>query len=188
MTTTPPWVPAPPAIAGAEVDPSDRPAAEHAAAQGREPVRDAGRVTGLLQALITALGGIPATIVIALNTPDGWQALAASLGTASTAAIALACYLIATRSAARVRAQVTPLLDPRDLAGRRLVSAAQPNPYELELTSAMEGLIDQVGQLLGQAGGDHSAVTVHLTGRQQDPDELATRILRQAHLTEGLAQ
>ena len=98
------------------------------------------------------------------------------IGSASTAAIALACYLIATRSAARVRAQVTPLLDPRDLAGRRLVSTADPSLRDVELRTSIEGLIVQVGELLGQAGGDHSAVTVHLTGRQQSPSDLASRI------------
>ena len=85
-----------------------------------EPVLDPARLGGLVGAAVTAVGGAAVIITTGVTT-ETLPALGVAVGAAVTAVAALAVYLVAAFAGRAGRAQVTPLSDPRDALGRRLV-------------------------------------------------------------------
>lgn len=104
-----------PAIMGTPSQPAETPS--------REPVLDAARIGGLVAALIVAIGGT-VTLVLAGRWTD-ITALGTALGGVISAALALSAYLAPVWQARKARAKVTPLIDPRDAAGRKLIPSEE---------------------------------------------------------------
>ena len=94
-----------------------------------EPVLDPARLGGLVGAAVTTVGGAAVIITTGVTT-ETLPALGVAVGAAVTAVAALAVYLVAVFAGRAGRAQVTPLSDPRDALGRRLVP--EPDVAELE--------------------------------------------------------
>lgn len=84
-----------------------------------EPVLDAGRLAGLLSAVIVAVVGL--VLLVAAGNFRDLSALAAAVNAVLVAAAAVAAYVLPVWQARRARARVTPLADPRDDAGEPLV-------------------------------------------------------------------
>jgi lysozyme family protein len=93
-----------------EDDPQPRP----------EPVLDAAKIGGLLAALVVAIAAT-VSLVLAGKWTD-INALGTVLGALASAVLALTAYFAPVWQAHKARAKVTPLADPRDSSGRKLVA------------------------------------------------------------------
>lgn len=87
-----------------------------------EPVLDAAKLGGLVAAAVVAVLGVVLTVAAGI-TLDNLTALGVVIAGAVTAVAALGAYLAQVWQGRKARAQVTPLDDPRDEAGRELVPA-----------------------------------------------------------------
>jgi hypothetical protein len=87
-----------------------------------EPVMNAARQAGAIAAVILAVGGLLKLLGIVVLADDDLQRLA-DQSSQAVLAIAGAWALVGPWITARLRARdrVTPLRDPRDASGRRLV-------------------------------------------------------------------
>jgi hypothetical protein len=86
-----------------------------------EPVLDAAKIGGLIAALVVAIAAT-VSLVLAGRWTD-INALGATLGGVASAVLALIAYFGPVWQAHKARAKVTPLADPRDSIGRRLIAA-----------------------------------------------------------------
>jgi Flp pilus assembly pilin Flp len=86
-----------------------------------EPVLEAARLGGLLAAVVVAVASV-VSLVLAGRWTD-INALGTVLGGLAGALMALIAYIAPVWQARKARAKVTPLADPRDIAGRKLVPA-----------------------------------------------------------------
>jgi Flp pilus assembly pilin Flp len=85
-----------------------------------EPVLDAARIGGLIAALVIAVAAT-VSLVLAGKWTD-INALGTALGGVAGAVLALIAYFAPVWQAHKARAKVTPLADPRDIAGRQLIA------------------------------------------------------------------
>jgi|SRR3954464_6397815 len=85
-----------------------------------EPVLDAAKIGGLLAALVVAIAAT-VSLVLAGKWTD-INALGTVLGALASAVLALTAYFAPVWQAHKARAKVTPLADPRDSSGRKLVA------------------------------------------------------------------
>jgi hypothetical protein len=85
-----------------------------------EPVIDAAKLAGLLSAAVIAVLGVVG-LVVGGNVLGNLDALANALTAAGIAIGAVVAYLLPVWQARKARAKVTPLADPRDPMGRKLV-------------------------------------------------------------------
>jgi hypothetical protein len=94
-----------------------------------EPVLDAAKLAGLVAAVVVAVLGVIA-LIVAGNVLGDLDALANSISAVIVAFSALAAYLAPVWQARKARAKVTPLADPRDLRGRKLIAVPDPQPRD----------------------------------------------------------
>lgn len=87
-----------------------------------EPVLSAARVAGVISAVILGIGGALKLAGVLIPEDYDLQALADQVGNAILA-VAAAWALVGPWITARLRARdkVTPLADPRDILGRKLI-------------------------------------------------------------------
>ena len=86
---------------------------------------DAAKLGGLTAGAVTAVLGAGFTIRVAVATGNP-ASVGTAVGVAVTAVVSLLAYLAPRRFAREARAQVTPLEDPRDDAGRQMVAITVP--------------------------------------------------------------
>lgn len=85
-----------------------------------EPVLDAAKIGGLIAALVVAIAAT-VSLVLAGRWTD-INALGTTLAGLASAVLALTAYFGPVWQARKARAKVTPLADPRDASGRKLVA------------------------------------------------------------------
>lgn len=89
-----------------------------------EPVLDAAKIGGLVAALVVAIAAT-VSLVLAGRWTD-INALGTTLAGVASAVLALTAYLAPVWQARKARAKVTPLADPRDVQGRKLIAIPRP--------------------------------------------------------------
>jgi hypothetical protein len=90
-----------------------------------EPVLDAARLAGLIAAVVVAVLGLVA-LVVAGNVLGNLDALSNAISAAVVAVSALSAYVLPVWQARKARDRVTPLADPRDYKGRKLIAIPLP--------------------------------------------------------------
>lgn len=102
--------------------PEDSPPIEANLQPRPEPVLEAARLGGLVSAVVVTVAAT-VSLVLAGQWTD-INALGTVLGGLTGAVMALIAYIAPVWQARKARAKVTPLADPRDLLGRKLVPRA----------------------------------------------------------------
>lgn len=100
-------------------DPENSPPIEADLQPRPEPVLQAAKLGGLVAAVVVAVAAV-VSLVLAGQWTD-INALGTVLGALAGAVMALIAYIAPVWQARKARAKVTPLADPRDMLGRKLV-------------------------------------------------------------------
>lgn len=118
----------PETISGVDVPPDESPPVEATLQPRPEPVLDAAKLGGLVAACVVTVGGVIG--LIAAGRYGDLSALGTAIGGAVTAVAALSAYLAPVLQARKARTKVTPLADPRDYRGRRMIAIPPPQPKD----------------------------------------------------------
>lgn len=103
-----------------------------------QPVTDAAKLGGLVQAVLVSIGGV-VFVVIRGVTEDNLLTLGTAVGAAVTAVTALVLYVVNLRLGRMAAAQVTPLSSPRDDRGIPLVPADTVGEHHVEGETMRKG-------------------------------------------------